>query len=1342
MKQLTGMSAVITLALVLSACGSSKAPVQAPATMDISGDGVTASATVGGTTTATLQFKNGGGTDLEYSASASYPGGGASGWLNFAGADASGTVKAGESKTVTVNVTCQPFAGSYAATVTLLGKDGKLSKDVPVTLNCTAEANVPDNAPVLKVQAAETTVSSDAVRVTGSAFDNVQVQRVTYRLGGGAETNVAGLTGAKSVALDFSVPGLSAGNNEIVVTAYDTSNNATRRTLAVTYNAPVTPPADRTAPLLTVPGDQLTNQESLSLSVGATDEGGSGLKGVTYTVSKDGGTRGEPTRAAVSGSGYSVNLAGLIDGVYTVSLTAEDNAGNPSLPGTVRVTVDRTAPALGVSALLITDNHDGTAGVRVSAPDAAGVLYSTDGVTYVRATGTSFTLPRTGMYSAGTYPVWVMVVDAAGNVSTPVQGSIVIAPYGDLMAPELTVPEDALTRLNAFSVTGTVSDSGSGVKGVTYTVSKDGVSSAPMSAALDGGAYSLELPNLTDGVYTVSVTAQDNAGNRSVARTVRVTVDQTAPSLGTGDVSFNDLHDGTVGLSVSVSDAAELWYSTDGITFTRAGGASPFTFTLPSAGSYAAGSHSVWLKAVDAAGNPGQPAQYAFAVAPYGDLTAPLLSVQGSQLTRESRLGVTGTVSDEGGSGLRSVRYTLSKDGGVPSEAADAVVSGTDFSLDLTGLTDGVYTVAVTAQDNAGNEQSVRTTVTVDQTAPTLGAGEVKVGDNHDGTATVTVTGSGADTVWYSLDGTNYFLVAGGSFTLPVRGAYAAGTYPLWVRVMDAAGNTSTPVQQSFTIAPYGDLTAPGLVLDAVGPSRTGHVSVTGRVTDESPVSATYTLSGPSERGGDLVPGQDGRFMLNLEGLEEGRYALTVNAWDAAGNRTQDQVGFLVDRSGPVSSGDVEDTTWRNTDFAAHFTASDELSGLTNEADASFDLTVTGEALSSTQPAHITHTVRDRAGNETTVTASALIDRTAPTVTAKPDRLPVWNGWYGDDVTVSFTCADALSGVAECPAPQVLSASGPAGVTVQDRAGNSATASLDLKIDKSGPVFGADLTGTRVSSVDGGYDARVTGTLTDQTSIESVTVSVNGSTPTPVSITPGASVALDLTVLALQDGPNSIVLTATDVFGRTSQQTVTVVAPDLGAPTLMNVAYELVNPGTTTTTLRLYGEATDFVGVTRVTYSLNGSAETDLPLSGPATGVTFDRTVGGLVSGTNTLTVRAYDAAGNVETQTQTFNISATDYIAPSISNLMAVFKGNSRNVGVTATISDQAPIGATAGIRDVRLQYTLDGRSVDTSIRNSLSGTALSHKLTNVPVGTVITIVVTDLSGNVNSAVTKVVRR
>ena len=104
--------------------------------------------------------------------------------------------------------------------------------------------------------------------------------------------------------------------------------------------------------------------------------------------------------------------------------------------------------------------------------------------------------------------------------------------------------------------------------------------------------------------------------------------------------------------------------------------------------------------------------------------------------------------------------------------------------------------------------------------------------------------------------------------------------------------------------------------------------------------------------------------------------------------------------------------------------------------------------------------VRGKHGTSFTleIAADTAADTTPPTITAQAAPPANANHWNNTTVTVSFTCADSGSGIATCPAPVVVTAEGAnqsVSGTAIDKAGNKATASVTLNIDKTAPVVTA-----------------------------------------------------------------------------------------------------------------------------------------------------------------------------------------------------------------------------------------------------------------------------------------------
>ena len=106
----------------------------------------------------------------------------------------------------------------------------------------------------------------------------------------------------------------------------------------------------------------------------------------------------------------------------------------------------------------------------------------------------------------------------------------------------------------------------------------------------------------------------------------------------------------------------------------------------------------------------------------------------------------------------------------------------------------------------------------------------------------------------------------------------------------------------------------------------------------------------------------------------------------------------------------------------------------------------------------ITYHARDVQGNEEVPrTLTVRIDKTAPTISGS--RTPAANhyGWNNTDVTVAFSCNDALSGIASCGPTQVISTEGAnqsrTGIAI-DQAGNTASTMVaGINLDKTPPVI-------------------------------------------------------------------------------------------------------------------------------------------------------------------------------------------------------------------------------------------------------------------------------------------------
>ena len=110
-------------------------------------------------------------------------------------------------------------------------------------------------------------------------------------------------------------------------------------------------------------------------------------------------------------------------------------------------------------------------------------------------------------------------------------------------------------------------------------------------------------------------------------------------------------------------------------------------------------------------------------------------------------------------------------------------------------------------------------------------------------------------------------------------------------------------------------------------------------------------------------------------------------------------------------------TGWFNSDVTVSFACSDKTSGV---ASCPQPVTISTEGANQV----VTGTATDKAGNTAPASVTVNLDKTPPLVTATISPLPDAGGWNSGPVTVTFTCSDALSGIALCSPPVHLNAEG------------------------------------------------------------------------------------------------------------------------------------------------------------------------------------------------------------------------------------------------------------------------------------------------------------------------------
>ncbi|MDR7485714.1 MAG: Ig-like domain-containing protein, partial [Armatimonadota bacterium] len=294
------------------------------------------------------------------------------------------------------------------------------------------------------------------------------------------------------------------------------------------------------------------------------------------------------------------------------------------------------------------------------------------------------------------------------------------------------------------------------------------------------------------------------------------------------------------------------------------------------------------------------------------------------------------------------------------------------------------------------------------------------------------------------------------------QGPLSGGGTPTASRSVSVSGDAADHVVTCTAVDGAGNSASASLTvrIDTAPPTVTGSRSPAPNAFGWNNTDVTVTFTCTDALSG-VTPGTGPTpVLLSAEGV--GQTASGTCA-DRAGNTATATVGGInIDRTPPVVTFEAPLTVpnaagWYNADVAVPFVAGDALSGVDTTIPAASPLVISAEGAGVTSDV----TVRDRAGNTAVVASPAFnIDKTPPVLSASRSPEPNHNGWNNTDVTVAFTCTDALAGVAQLSpeAPQVLGegAGQAATGTCTDVAGNTTTAAVtDVNVDKTAPTIAA-----------------------------------------------------------------------------------------------------------------------------------------------------------------------------------------------------------------------------------------------------------------------------------------------
>lgn len=821
----------------------------------------------------------------------------------------------------------------HALTVKVTDAAGNVSALSPV-LNVTIDTTATNAPATLALASGSDSGSSTTDRVT-----NIKTPTITGTAEAGTvvnlyegETLLGKYTATAAGAWTITTGTLTDGVHQLRATATDTAGNVSvlSDVLAVTI--------DTVAPAVTAPvlaalsdsgrstSDNITNVQTPTVS-GTAEQGASvalydGAKLLAATTADDHG-------------GWSFTTATLTAGAHSLTVKATDAAGNAASSAALVLTVDITAPATPAAPTLLASDDVGSSKTdritSVSKPTLSGAgeanalisLYD-DGkllTTVLADTSGNWKTTLGEALIDGKHSLTVTSTDIAGNVSIAsaalvltIDTSVPDAPSApDLVSTSDTgiSPTDNLTNKTTFVVTGTAE------AGSTVTLYEG--NTAIGSGIATNGVWSFTTTTaLPHGEHHLVARSTDVAGNVSAASAeLVVNIDTIAPTAlaplldaasDSGRSSADRITNDTTPTVGGVTEAGATVAVYEGSTLlgsTLADDQGVWSFTT---GVLSATAHALTVRVTDTAGNVSTASASTVITI---DTTAPALptaldlvdaSDSGSLKTDNITNVVLPTIS---GTSEKDAFITL-YDGATVVGTGTAV--GTAWQITLTQpLSEGLHTLTATATDIAGNTSATSTSalkITIDTSKPLAPAAldladaldtGISNSDNLTSKNLLSFTGKADAGAVITLYDNNVKLSsvtanAAGvwTYTPAATATLADGAHHLTVTATDLAGNVSDASEELVVTV---DTKAPLVVAPLLDPLSDSGVSGDKITSDTTP-----TLTGKAEPGnqvavfdgtvklGDAVVAEDGSWSFTAGALSADAHTLTIKATDAAGN--------------------------------------------------------------------------------------------------------------------------------------------------------------------------------------------------------------------------------------------------------------------------------------------------------------------------------------------------------------------------------------------------------------------------------------------------------------------------
>ncbi|ECD8163812.1 Ig-like domain repeat protein [Salmonella enterica subsp. enterica serovar Takoradi] len=515
----------------------------------------------------------------------------------------------------------------------------------------------------------------------------------------------------------------------------------------------------------------------------------------------------------------------LGDGSHSIYYVITDKAGNTATSKTLNFTID----TLNTTPVAI-DSIGGQTLAEMTGSD--GKIYITDTTRNLLFSGSAepnskieiiinglnvgevwvndkghWQMPVNPLYfTEGQLDITVKSTDRAGNVNQE-KYSIWVDTHIQVFTSELDDNKSS-SKTDWWSNSSTITMRGMGEIGATVSLIVAGVTLATAVVAANG-QWELSTDQLPEGKYDITLSIEDNAGNRK-EEVHEIFIDRTPPNAPV--VTYSDIVNDLIIMQGTAEAKSQLIITdSNGNTYTLTvpdNGKWSMAIPYPSEGKFT-------ITSVDAIGNRSDDVPLdimkevpVISLSPDSDS-----GTVGDNITRDKQpTFIIGNLESD------VVVVQVDINGTVYNAEKNA--DGVWFFTPGTPLADGSYTISVVASDAAGNQKnSLPITVTIDSTLTVpeiaLAAGEDNGASDSDNVTnhtqpkftlqhidadvtgvTVNVTHNGVTDIYQATQGAD-----GWTFTPPA--AWNDGTYTLSVTVVDRAGNS----QQSASLAVTVDST-------------------------------------------------------------------------------------------------------------------------------------------------------------------------------------------------------------------------------------------------------------------------------------------------------------------------------------------------------------------------------------------------------------------------------------------------------------------------------------------------------------------------------------------------------